>query len=351
MMDQRSKELELLRALQQFKTRIVIDGTGIGCDLFNSTLVKNPKIAYYLTKMSASAVTVGSRTRVTFDVGYQNTQVPLHDIYVVSGEDEVHDLLRRYLGDYKSRLVIFASAGVNVENEYHKFSVVNAAFYPNFTCANISSGSFSSVPHRYFEFNFQYRIGRVKLQMMEMEVDDEVERLAKQMFLPGMSDACKAFLAHNYLAHSIRYTLIENAGNLDASYIQSAYGALIKKKCVCQGYAEAFKRLMDFAGIPCDVVCGKTKGADTHHAWNIIKLNGGTENYHVDVTWDSSDGRVSYKHFGLKDADFNGERTWNRRFNAGCSSCKNLLIEARRDIPRFKAKLLANGVSTGILGY
>ena len=231
------------------------------------------------------------------------------------------------------------------------FSDGRAAFYPNFTSATISTGSFSSVPYRFFDFCFQYRIGRVKLQMMEMAVDNEVERLARQMFLPGMSEATKAFLAHNHLAHTIRYTLLENASNLDSSYIQSAYGALIEKKCVCQGYAEAFKRLMDYAGIPCDVVCGQTKGSDTYHAWNILRLNGGKECYHVDVTWDSSDGRVSYNYFGLRDADFAGERTWNRRLNAVCASPKSLLVEARREIPRFKARLMANGVSTKLLGY
>ena len=351
MIGQSNKELELLQALRQFKTRIVIDGGGIGCDLFAATLTRHPEIAYYVSKMSASAVTVGPRTRVTFDVAYHNTQVPFRDIYVVSGEEEVHALLDRYLGDYKSRLVIFAGGRVNVENAYRAFSDGRAAFYPNFTSATISTGSFSSVPYRFFDFCFQYRIGRVKLQMMEMAVDNEVERLARQMFLPGMSEATKAFLAHNHLAHTIRYTLLENASNLDSSYIQSAYGALIEKKCVCQGYAEAFKRLMDYAGITCDVVCGQTKGSDTYHAWNILRLNGGTECYHVDVTWDSSDGRVSYNYFGLRDADFAGERTWNRRLNAVCASPKSLLVEARREIPRFKARLMANGVSTKLLGY
>jgi transglutaminase/protease-like cytokinesis protein 3 len=185
---------------------------------------------------------------------------------------------------------------------------------------------------------------------MENETDREVERIAKLLFLPGMDDATKAFLAHNYLADSIDYTLIENATDLETSYMQSAYGALIKKKCVCQGYAEAFKRIMDFEGIPCDIVCGKTKDSTTYHAWNILKLNNERDNYHIDVTWDSSDERVSYKYFGLKDSDFIGQRTWSREYNATCNSSKNLLALARWGVMRFKTKLLANGVSPRILG-
>ena len=345
------REAELLRALQRFERKIVINAMGASSSILNNVIERNIKIAYYLGAMSVMTTYGIGGAKLVFDVQYQNTDVSEKDIFVVSTGDEARSILCQYIGNYKTRLVLFAKPGVDISLEYEKFSVVNAAFYSNYVGASITKGQYSVAPMPYYDFKFNYRIGKVKLSMMENETDAEVERIAKQLFIPGMDDATKAFLAHNYLADTIDYTLIENATSLEMSYMQSAYGALIKKKCVCQGYAEAFKRLMDFEGIPCDIVCGQTKGSDTYHAWNILKLNGGRDNYHIDVTWDSAGERVAYTYFGLKDSDFIGERTWNREYNARCNSSDNLLITARRGVMRFKSKLLANGVSTRLFGY
>lgn len=343
------KELELLHGLQRFERRIVIGAADP--DVLTRALARDPKIAYYLHSVSSSVSYSFGGVQYTFDVQYHNTEVPIGELYVVSDGTELQSVLCQSIGNYKQRLVLFAKAGLDVNAEYDKFSVVSAPFYPNYTGASYTTGRLSVAPLPYWEFNFQYRIGRVKLKMMENEMDAAVKRIAGQMFLPGMSAETKALLAHNYLAYTIRYTLKENASNLETSYLQSAYGALILKKCVCQGYAEAFKRLMDFGGVPCDIVCGQTDGSDTYHAWNILKLNGARENYHVDVTWDSTGDRGSYTYFGLRDSDFFGKRTWNREFNVPCNSPKSLLVEGRRGILRFKSQLIANGVSTAMLGY
>lgn len=345
------REAELQRALLRFEKRIVIDASGVSSSIMNNVLGRDVRLAYYLGQISYRTTYGLGGARMIFDVQYQNTDVPMKDIYVVSSGDEARSILCQYIGNYKTRLVLFAKAGVDISDEYEKFTVVNAAFYSNYVGASITRGKHSLAPMAYYDFAFNYRIGKVKLAMMENETDAEVERIARQLFIPGMDDATKAFLAHNYLADTIDYTLIENATSLETSYMQSAYGALIKKKCVCQGYAEAFKRLMDFEGIPCDIVCGQTKGSDTYHAWNILKLNGERDNYHIDVTWDSAGERVAYTYFGLKDSDFAGERTWNREYNARCNSSNNLLITARRGVMRFKPRLLANGVSTRLFGY
>ena len=345
-----SKEAELLNALQRFEPRIIINATGTTPDFFEQAVARNVKIAYYLESVSISTSYFGV-PKLIFNVQYQNTEISYSDIYIVSSVDEVHSILCQYIGNYKKRLVFFARPGVDIASAYNKFTIVSAPFYSNYVGARIASGQSTLVSMAFYDFSFDYRVGKVKLTMMENEIDSEIARIAKQLFLPGMDDETKAFLAHNYLAYTIDYTLIEDANSLEKSYMQSAYGALIKKKCVCQGYAEAFKRLMNYAGISCDIVCGQTKGSTTYHAWNILKLNGERENYHIDVTWDSTGGRVSHAYFGLKDSDLIGERTWNKEFNANCNSSKNLLLAGRRGVMWFKSQLIANGVSTKIFGY
>ena len=66
---------------------------------------------------------------------------------------------------------------------------------------------------------------------------------------------------------------IEDAAN--------AYGILVKKTGLCQGFAYGYKVLCDAAGIKSKVVEGYLNG-NIPHAWNIVEGEHGW--YHVDVT-------------------------------------------------------------------
>lgn len=89
-------------------------------------------------------------------------------------------------------------------------------------------------------------------------------------------------LVHDYLVETIDYDTSISEPN-----IYDVYGAFIRRKCVCEGYARAFKYVMDEMGIPCVLVIGEatnTEGATENHAWNYVYLD---ENwYAVDATWD-----------------------------------------------------------------
>ena len=50
----------------------------------------------------------------------------------------------------------------------------------------------------------------------------------------------------------------------------SAYGALVLKKAVCNGYAEGMKLLCDLSGVTCKMISGTADGEK--HAWNLISL-------------------------------------------------------------------------------
>ncbi len=339
----------LAEALGRFEPRIESEASDPMRDV-KDAIALDPKIGYYLRRLSVSTSYSFGRRRALYQVDYRNCEVSPSDIYVVSSREEVHGILCQTVGNYKKRLVVMAPPSVDVQGEYKRFSVANAAFYSNFTGAEYTMSQPALGSLRVCDFRFRYRIGNVKLEMMRLETDAEIKRIARLLFFPDMKDETKIFLAHNYLAVTIHYTLVPDANDLERSYMQSAYGALIKKKCVCQGYAEAFKLLMDLARIPCDIICGQTKGASTYHAWNLVRLNGGCDNYHLDVTWDSTGGPVSYRYFGLRDADFEGERTWNREYSAKCIGTRSLLAEARRGLLPFKDRLLRRGLDPHVFG-
>lgn len=110
-------------------------------------------------------------------------------------------------------------------------------------------------------------------------LNEEVNRIVKET--EGMSDLEAEKYFFDYLACNVVY-------NKDATYNQDAYGALIEKQCVCNGFAKAFELLMDARGIPCNLIGGLAASnydeqSSGNHAWNIVNLGEGYLG--VDPTW------------------------------------------------------------------
>ncbi len=101
----------------------------------------------------------------------------------------------------------------------------------------------------------------------------------------GMTDLEKIISAHDYLTEMCVYSL-------DDDYSYTAYSIFARNTGVCQGYAYAFKYLMDAAGVECYIASSN----EIDHAWNIVSLDG--EYYNVDVTQD--DGKALYNNVEVK---------------------------------------------------
>ena len=114
--------------------------------------------------------------------------------------------------------------------------------------------------------------------------ENKIEQAKNQILssLDGMNDYQKIKTVHDYLIDTIEY---EN--DLTQSNIYDIYGALVKKRCVCEGYAKAFQYLMNEIGIENTIVIGvgtNSQDQTENHAWNYVELN--EKWYAVDVTWD-----------------------------------------------------------------
>ena len=128
-------------------------------------------------------------------------------------------------------------------------------------------------------------------------------------------------LVHDYLIDNIEYDT-----TLSNSNIYDIYGALINKKCVCEGYARAFKYILDDMNIPCILVIGRatnSEGKNENHAWNYVMID--NKWYGVDTTWDdpvvigggSQTYESRYKYF-LKTSDvFGKDHIPNGQFTEG----------------------------------
>ena len=89
-------------------------------------------------------------------------------------------------------------------------------------------------------------------------------------------------MVHDYLVENIEYD-----STLSKSNIYDVYGALVNHVSVCEGYARAFKYILDEIGIPCVLGIGtgtNSRGETERHAWNYVEIEGNW--YAVDSTWD-----------------------------------------------------------------
>ncbi len=109
----------------------------------------------------------------------------------------------------------------------------------------------------------------------------------------GLSEYERECMVHDYLLDRIEYDTEINRDDTSNNPLEifTAYGALVDKKAVCEGYARAFQLLMNGLGVDCVDITGYS--SDELHMWNEVKLDG--EWYATDVTWD--DREESYAHW------------------------------------------------------
>lgn len=116
------------------------------------------------------------------------------------------------------------------------------------------------------------------------EYETKVEEIKDKVILAlqGKSDYEKIRAVHDFLIDTVEY---EN--DLNQENIYDIYGALVTKRCVCEGYAKAYQYLMSGLGVETTIVIGEatnSKNETESHAWNYVNLDG--QWYAVDVTWD-----------------------------------------------------------------
>ena len=129
--------------------------------------------------------------------------------------------------------------------------------------------------------------------------------------------------AHDYLCNSITY---KNNG----STCHDAYGALVLKEAVCQGYATAFKTLCNYYKIPCIMIpgTGVTSSGSGAHMWNAVQMDDGKW-YFLDITWDDQTSGI-YRDFFLI-----GSQSVDRYFGSTSFSASHIADDTSSYLPAF----------------
>ena len=330
---------ELLCKLKTFPAEIRYCGSEPVKDVLSRVFLTEPRLIFYISRYST--VTQGSCCTIRPD--YRNTDYPFRLIHVTdlrSCEEYLHLAVLNYL----HKVVLILPKNENFNWKYKCFKEQSLYSYPNLKELALDTKWFESIPYTVYEISFSYRIGSVMLRQMEWEAQKKAREIAALFSRMEMPDSVKCFLLHNYLACTVTYDNNDNGNPLERSYLQSDYGALIRHRCVCQGFAKAYQLLLKAVGVPSEIVPGTVLGpSGGSHAWNIVHLNHQTVHCHVDVTWDV--GRpFSQKTYCFKSDSFlEGKRTWNRYFFSSCSDGSVFLTEAENFCRIHKYELLSCG--------
>lgn len=168
-----------------------------------------------------------------------------------------------------------------------------------------------------------YALGFATVSVDFSMPNDEIERTKSRIF--AKVQAFKSSIKtkdiekeiHDYLATEVKYasnTMLPTAHNICGPFLEGT--------AVCEGYARAFKLICDEMGIPCIMVTGVATDEDRteNHAWNIVRK--GKNNYHVDVTWDSSVYQCTKfpLYYNVSDNFIEKDHTWNRTLFPRCST-------------------------------
>ena len=163
----------------------------------------------------------------------------------------------------------------------------------------------------YYTINLQFNYYDTAEQ--EKKVDAVVNNFVSKFDTNSLSDYEIIKEIHDFICSKTTY---DNAAarSIDGrEYAASAYGALVKGRCVCQGYAVAFYRLCKELGYNARFVSSaQDEGC---HAWNIVQLDG--KYYFVDTTWDDTniDKNLPYSPYQYFLVDYETSRESDSVYN------------------------------------
>ena len=148
-----------------------------------------------------------------------------------------------------------------------------------------------------------------------------------------MTDFTKALILHDLLVRRCVYSSDYYLGNTIPNNCYTAYGALVEKEAVCQGYSLAYHYILDKCGVESDYAVSDAM----NHIWNLVKIGGNY--YHVDVTWDDSRyvfgsdkvdlaGVVQHKNFLVTDTEIENNKhyNWKADYKATSTAYSNSFV-------------------------
>lgn len=240
-----------------------------------------------------------------------------------SSELSLEDYVVNALENFETQIDVTAYKIPREEATEIYFQILNN--HPSlFYVVSAAGWSWNSSTNMVISYSVLYTDTEENIKAQKADFDRAVKK-ALNWVDSSMTSEEKALAVHDYLVLECEYDKerLDNGTLPDISH--SAYGALVNKIAVCDGYAKAYSSILEELGISSTVI----SSGSMNHAWNQVSING--EWYHVDATWDDPTwdcvGRVGHDYFLLSDdaiSDDNHEHVgWGGGFTANSDMYDN----------------------------
>lgn len=171
---------------------------------------------------------------------------------------------------------------------------IEMAYYQTPLAIGVGSYGFSQKVTDNYSVGFRFHEEAKNLKLKQAKVLEEANKVVKSKITAKMTAEEKSKAIYDYLVQTVAYdnALLKSMQSGKASYTDSfnAYGALVNKKAVCQGFSGAFKIMADIAGLENTIVTGYAQGVP--HAWNKVKIN--NEWVNIDPTNNANTTGIPY---------------------------------------------------------
>ena len=132
----------------------------------------------------------------------------------------------------------------------------------------------------YVKITAEYQYSQSEYSALLTQFYNNTEYLLKDLRESSLPDSDKALIVHDRLVAWSEYDYDNLISGTVPPDSKIAFGAIVRRKAVCEGYSKAFQYLVRQLGIECECVSSSA----LNHKWNIITING--KRYHLDATYD-----------------------------------------------------------------
>ncbi len=166
---------------------------------------------------------------------------------------------------------------LNIVNNQQNANIIYDLLINNAENFHIQGLSTLSTSEKIIEIHLEYSMNKAQYSKLLGELRNTANKMVAGLNDGRYDDVEKALILHDAIADICTYKIDDVVFSGSA---WTAYGALVGKKAVCEGYSKAYKYLLKKVGIKSTITASKK----LNHAWNIVYLN--NTPYHVDVTYD-----------------------------------------------------------------
>ncbi len=192
-------------------------------------------------------------------------------------EQKAYDILVEGIARRKDEISVPA---IN-EHELERVHTAVNYDYPDFFYVNFYSYKYI-IGKYHTEIQINYTMSAKEASKIKRDID----KVANQIV--AKSKNLSELEAERYLNDELRKNAVYGKTEGKEFNAQNLMGAFLDGKCVCEGFAKAFKYLADMIKLKSIIAvgyAGTKSGEIERHAWNIVRID--SQSYHLDVTYNN----------------------------------------------------------------